>query len=291
MTLLTPENKGALYAITSGLFFGLVGYYGMSIINANLSVSTMLFWRFLVASMVIGIVLVVQRKKIACNGSELLKVFFYGAALYSLSTMIYFTASKSIGTGLGMVIFFTFPAMIMIINWILYRTKIPKSYYAALALILVGMVLLVDISEFKFDIIGICLGLVSAFFYACYGIASKKSRLDPLLSTLMVSLGCMATSITIALFTQSFTIPTSFNVWVNIVGMGIICSAVPILFFLESLKYISTAKASLLSVLEPVFVVIFGVLLLGESMSILQIAGTVTILAGAMITLKNGNED
>ena len=41
----------------------------------------------------------------------------------------------------------------------------------------------------------------------------------------------------------------------------------------------------MLSVLEPVFVVIFGILLLNESITNLKILGIITILSGALITI------
>ena len=69
--------------------------------------------------------------------------------------------------------------------------------------------------------------------------------------------------------------------------MGIICTALPILFFLESLKYISSEKASMLTVLEPIFVVIFGVILMHEPITFIQIIGIITILLGALLTLKD----
>ncbi|BCA94795.1 hypothetical protein TUM19329_11560 [Legionella antarctica] len=47
----------------------------------------------------------------------------------------------------------------------------------------------------------------------------------------------------------------------------------------------SSEKASILSVLEPVFVVVFGVLLLGETLKPWHALGVVFVLAGALITL------
>ncbi len=285
MNFLSHENKGACYAIISGLLFGLVGYFGMSIINANLSVSNMLFWRFLVSSILISFLLLPKLKSIRVSFVELLKVIFYGSAFYSLSTMIYFTASKCIGTGIAMVIFFIFPAIVLFLNWLLYKTRITKIFYAALALIMVGLMLLVDISDFTFDVMGIGLALLSACLYACYIVASKRNNLPPLLSTLMVSIGCMITCFMGAIMSGSFVIPSTPSVCMHIIGMGVICTALPILFFLESLKYISSEKASMLSVFEPVFVVIFGVILMNEKISMLQIFGIITILSGASMAL------
>ena len=147
------------------------------------------------------------------------------------------------------------------------------------------MSLLVDMDDLSFNLWGILFGIISAFFYACYIIASKKNSISPGMSTLMVCLGCMVTSLAVSLVTDTFSIPASITVWMHLSGIAIIATVAPILLMLYSLKYISSEKASILSVLEPVFVVIFGILLLGESLPFLSAIGIALILAGALITL------
>lgn len=278
-------RRGTLFAICSGFLFGLLGYFGITIMKANLSVVEMLFWRFFISGIFIGLVLLPKLKTVQERGWDILKVFFLGAAFYSTASILYFIASKYIGTGLAMVIFFTFPTMVMVINWLFFREKIAKIYFVAIALITIGTILLVDISEFKFDVIGIGLGILSSILYAFYIIMSKKSSMSPLVSTFMVSTGCAATCLIASLMEGSFILPTTLNLWWNILGIGIICTAIPILLLLKALKTISPEKASILSVLEPVFVAIFGVLLLGERISLLQALGIMTILSGAVVTL------
>jgi len=283
------QKKGSLFAIISGLCYGLVGYFGVTIMHENLSMFTMLFWRFLISSLLIGLLIVftyiIKQKTVQENFHDMLKILFLGGVSYSATAITYFISSFYIGTGLAMVIFFTYPAMIMFFNWAWYRKPIPKIYYVAITLIIIGMLFLADLSSLKYDILGIGAGIFSALCYSVYIVSGKKTKVAPLVSTLMVSLGCMLTCLILAILQNSFITPATFTLWSNLFVMAVICTAVPILLLLESLKYISEEKASILSVLEPVFVVIFGILLLGEKIGILQIIGIVTILSGALITL------
>lgn len=105
------------------------------------------------------------------------------------------------------------------------------------------------------------------------------------MSTFMVCLGCMVTSLFVSLLNHSFAIPSSMDVWYHLFGISIIATVTPIILLLYSLKYISSEKASILSVLEPVFVVIFGVLLLGEELDFWGAVGIVFVLTGALLTL------
>ena len=284
---ISNEQKGTLYAITSGLCYGLLGYFGMSIINANFSVANTTFWRFLVSSCVMGVALLPQYKVILNNPHESLKILLYGALFYSPGAMVYFVSSKYIGTGLAIVIFFTFPVIVILINWLFFKTKVSLIYYISIALIILGLALLVDIKTFEADILGIVLSFISAICYAIYIVVSKRNTLPPLHSAMMLCVGCTITSFLYAYFDGSFVVPQDARIWLDIFGIGIICTALPIIFLLQGLKYISTEKVSILSVLEPISVVLVGIALLGETITTMQTFGIIIILTGAMITMAS----
>lgn len=283
---LSARRKGELYAITSGLSYSLIGYFGMSMYNAGLSINNMLFWRFLLTGVIVGFLVITRTKAIRINYSQLAMVLFLGAPLYCLGSITCFIAFKYIGTGLTLVIFFTYPAFVMFANWLLYRTHISRTYYISVIIIIIGLLLLVDINQFKFDMIGIGFSLISSVSYASYIVVSKKvANIDAMISTFLVSIISAIICLILAIMDESYFMPLNFEVWLNIAGVAIICTAIPIILFLASIKYISSEEASILSVLEPVFVVIFGVTLLGEKISTLQFLGVTTILAGALMTL------
>lgn len=278
------EKLGTAYAIASGLCYGLVGYCGITLIKQGFSIYNMLFWRFAVSAFLIFLIVLPHIKKISGSFRAGWPVMFYGAAFYTPSSIAYFAASKYIGTGLAMVTFFVYPALVMLLNWILYKTKIGKIYYFALALIAIGITFLVDSDEFKFDIAGIILGLLSALFYAFYIVASKKSCLPAIISTFMVSLGCMATCLICALINHSFSFPVAADL-IYLILVGAVCTALPILLLLQALKYISSEQVALLSVMEPVFVVIVGIVLLGEKVSPNNALGVAIVITGALVTI------
>lgn len=279
------EKRGSIYAILSGFLYGFIGYFGLSAIHGDLSASTMLFWRFLISSMLIFIIILPQIKTVKREYKPMLIAFLAGVFFYGLSTLLYFYASLYIGSGLSMVIFFTYPVLIMLLNYFFYGQAIPKVYYLAILVILLGMLLLIDMNEIGFDLVGIALGIASSFFYACYIISSKKNVMSPNVSTLMVCLGCMTTSFIVSYLDNSLALPQSIDTWLNLLGIGVVATVIPILLMLHSLKYISSERASILSVLEPVFVVIFGVVLLGETLKPWHALGVVFVLIGALITL------
>lgn len=290
--MLSSEHRGSLLAVSSGFLYGFVGYFGMSVINASVSVPSMLFWRFFIASIVMIVLIFGFSKRMRHSRRDMLIAYIGGAFFYGLSTLIYFYASLYIGSGLAMVIFFTYPVMVMLINYFLYKYYIPGIYYLAIVMIIGGMIFFVDSNNVTLDLVGIALSITSALLYAAYIVSCKKnSNLSPEISTLMVCLGCMSCSLICALLTHSLIVPKGWSVWFNLLGISIVATIAPILLLLYSLNYINVEKTAILSVLEPVFVLIFGVILLGEPMKLQYIAGVMIVLGGASLTLFSQRTD
>lgn len=284
MRFMTNEQRGIFYAIASGLCYGLMGYFGISIVESGSSVYNMMFWRFF-SSSIFMILISLKYGSIKESSKQLLRAAFIGGLIYCPGSVAYFFSGKAIGTGLAMVIFFIYPAIVVILNRLMYKTRIYRTYYLAVGIILLGMILLADIGEKVINWPGIAFAVASATSYAIYIVLSKNNSISPITSTLMVSLGCAGTALVWALIDKSFFMPTTLIVWADIFGLGIICTAIPILLLLESMKYISSEKASILSVTEPVFTIVFGMILLGETISISQVIGVTALLVGALATL------
>ncbi|WP_367607757.1 DMT family transporter [Legionella sp. W05-934-2] len=288
---MSSSHRGVLYILLSGMFFGLLGYFGLSLMNHNFSVYSMLFWRFAVAFVFLLIVIVFKKPSRSSNWIDLVKVFMYGALFYSTVSIFYYLSAVYIGSGLAMVIFFTYPAMVMIGNQIFYKKPFQLSYLLAILIIFLGMLFLIQGSAYHFVPIGIVYSLLSALLFTFYLLFSKTSTVPAVPSTLMLSLGCMFTCLLGMMWEHAFPLPSQLPDWLDVLGIGIICTALPIFLLLEGLTHISATQASILSVLEPVFVVIFGILLLHEQVSFSQLVGVVIVLSGSLISLISDNSD
>ena len=277
--------QGELYCILSGFLYGLIGYFGINAIHSGLSIHAMSIWRFFISALSCILIALVWQKPISYPKKEYIYAFLNGAIFYTISTVGYFGSSLYLGTGLAMVVFFAYPAFILILDYLFYKTKIQKATCLSMILIFIGMLFLGDTQNATVNTTGIVLGIIGALGYACYIIISKKGKLDPTLSTAFISLGCMSASLICALIDNSFIIPSSLFTWTHLFGAGIMCTALPILFLLKGLALISAEKAAILSVLEPIFTLFFGVLLLNEQIFWRQYIGILIILSGAIITL------
>jgi drug/metabolite transporter (DMT)-like permease len=276
-------NRGFLLTAVSGTLYGFLGYFGAHLSQSGFTVCSFLFWRFLIATLAVVLIMALKGEKLNSNWKTILLSFFMGVAFYSGSAAFYFFSSHWIGTGLAMVVFFSYPAFVVLLSWMKDRKPLTNSTLISLGFIFFGLTLLAEQQEFHWDWRGVGFALIAAVSYALYIFFSKNQihKLSTLASTGLVSIGSAGTFLIISLFEESLRMPANWIDWGNVLGIGLICTAIPILFLLEGLKTLDAGRASIISVLEPVVTVVVGATLLGEILSSRQMIGILVVLASA----------
>lgn len=282
------QMRGTLLVGLSGLLFGSLGYLGTKLLELDFTVENMLFWRFFVATFWILLVSALLKKNIFQTknpDTSILKTLLFVTVSYSGGSAFYFLASKYIGTGVGMVIFFSFPVFVALFTWVLNGWRLNKYAIASLIAVVIGLLFLKGQGDNALDLTGLILGVIAALSYAIYVYGSQHSakKIDSLLLTLLVCFGNMVIFLLLSFYTKSFVIPANPAAWFYICAIGIVATVLPIQLLLNGLKYISPIKASILSVFEPVVTVLMGLLLLGETLSYGQSLGIVIVLLGAIL--------
>jgi drug/metabolite transporter (DMT)-like permease len=282
------ELRGTLLVGMSGMLYGLMGFFGNKLFHLDLSVSNMLFWRFLIASLSIaGSMLISTKQEMQRTGSyvSLFKIFVFSAISYSGGSMFYFLASQQIGTGIAMVIFFSFPVFVTFFAWWSGTWRVNRLAVAALLAVILGLVLLRGHDENTSALSGVMLAILGAVFFAAYVFGSKQiiREVDSKWLALGVCIGNTMIFLILSMWGGTLKMTSSITVWFYVCAIGIIATALPIQLLLDGLKYISPVKASILSVLEPVVTLIVGIIMLNEAMSMMQVFGVMIVLFGAIL--------
>lgn len=282
------QFRGTLLVALSGMLYGIMAYFGVQLFHQHMTVETMLFWRFLVAMLWMIIPVFILKKsemESQISRTAMLKIIVFAAITYSGSSAFYFLACQHIGTGVAMVIFFSYPIFVTFLAWFLSKWKISKTTLLSLFAVLLGLILLKGKGENTLNILGIALGMIAALFYAVYVYGSQHTTkvVDSKLLTLLICMGNSFIFLVYSYCTGTFFIPHTFHAWIDILALGILATALPIQLLLDGLKYISPIKASILSVLEPLVTIVIGLWLLNESISFVQSLGMVIVLMGAIL--------
>ncbi len=282
--------QASLLVALSGILYGFLGYLGTKLIETDLSISMMLFWRFTIAGLWMLIFCVRSHCKTQSfskvNKRALCYMFVIGAIGYTGSSGFFFVASEYTGTGLAMVIFFSYPIAIALYSCLMHKKVLKLGTVCTLVAITTGLFLLRDSSNHPISLLGIFFGLLSSITYAFYVIGCKRFsslNMDSAILTTVVCFSCSVVFLVLALFNHSLAFPSSLKAWIYILGLGIFVTAIPIQLMLEGLKRISSLRASIISVLEPLVTVLVGVLLLNESISTIQMVGVIILLGSTLL--------
>src|SRR3990167_5626520 len=168
-------NASLLVAI-SGILYGFLGFLGTAVLQEKMAISAMLFWRFFVAGIWIFLFSLKNSPQgifYQTNKRALFFMFFLGAISYAGSSEFYFIASQYTGTGLAMVIFFSYPIIVALVSWIKHRQNFNAVTILTLVAMMIGLFLLRDSSIHQFNMMGIFFGIVAAICYAFYVMGSK----------------------------------------------------------------------------------------------------------------------
>jgi drug/metabolite transporter (DMT)-like permease len=283
-------NKGILLTALSALLYGCIGYFGTRLLDLGLSVKNMLFWRFFCSSLCLLpiLLLVFRRNNLSNKFKALANLLFLGGIFHGSSTALYFEASKTIGTGLAMVIFFSYPIFVALLSFFLRKIPISRITFSALILIFFGCLLIASSSVINtnFNVIGLTQALMAGLCYGTYVFYSKElsSALSPVLSTLCVCLGSLGIfALYLLLDFGHFQVPHNFEAWMLLSLFALFGTVLPVLLLLAGMKYLSASTASIISVLEPIAVLGVGVFILGEPLQALQLLGAAIILSATIL--------
>lgn len=277
------QRQAIIMVALSAILYGFMAFLGKHLIQANFSIQTMLFWRFFIAGLWMSLFAIFRKEKTfkgVINQRTLLLTFLIGAVCYAGTSGSYFVATQYTGTGIAMVIFFSYPLIVAIFAWLANRSNMNKYLFASLIAMAAGLYLLKGNVHENVNWLGILFALLSALLYAVYIFGSKwltqstRSRA----STIIVCMGAALLFFILAIATHSFKVANTFELWLYLLAFGILATAIPIQLMLEGLRTINPVHASILSVLEPLVTVGLGILLLGEGLSELQIVGCIIIL-------------
>ena len=217
-------------------------------------------------------------------------IFFMGLFMSAIPFTLFAYASHALEAGTMVVINATAPIWAALISSKINGYRLTKSQGIGMAMGLLGVCLIawshIGLKQ-DGDVALAILAAMGATF--CYGLGSSlgKRYLEEV-SPMAITFGSLVfASGLLAIPAMTFMpqdMPTS-NAWIAAGTLGVGCTAAAYLLFYRLTKTIGGERAIAVTYLQPLFGIAWGVLLLGESISISIVAGGLVILLGtALVT-------
>ena len=279
------QLTGILLIAISAASFGTLAIFGRFLYADGLDTFTILFLRFGLAALVMAIILLVRREKFP-RGKILLQLVGMGALGYVGQSFSYLTAIKYASAGLVALLLYLYPTFVFILSVMVLREKVTWIKVVAILVALVGTALTVDPAGGQLQ--GILLAIAAALIYSVYIIVGTNvmKHVSAVQSSLVIFAsagtvyGLLATA-------NGMHLPASNAGWINILGIVLVATFIPVVTFLAGLERIGPTNASTLSTLEPVVTVLLAAWIFDERLKPIVMFGGGLILV-AVILLTRG---
>ena len=281
-TAAADRRIGLMLIIISAASFGVMPIFARLAYNAGAEPITVLFLRFTIAAVVMNLIMIVRRTAYP-RGLILLELILLGAIAYVGESLAYFLALKMASAGLVALLLYIYPALVTALSAIFLKEHLTRVKIVALFLALSGTALTIRISGGGSPL-GILLGIAAAVDYAIYILLGSRivQRSGPMASTTVIITSTAGVYIGIAAI-HGTTYPTTPTGWIAIIGIALISTVLAFVTFFAGLKRIGPTTASTLSTFEPIVAVVLAAIVLGETISPIQVLGGILILAAVVL--------
>lgn len=279
--------RGYLLVIISAMGFGLIPIFALYAYNSQVSLTTLLFLRFAIATLFFFGYILLKKQKLALNKYQLLSLFILGGVLYTLQSTFYFSSVKFIPASLAALLLYLYPVFVTILSSYINKEKISKKLIVSITISLIGMVMVLGSPKGEINLAGVLLAIGSGIIYSIYIIFGNRVALNvhPVISSAFISLFASLSFLIGGLFTNSLSLNFEAMGWLPIIGTALFSGVIAIFTFFVGMTIIGPTKASILSMIEPVVTILFSTLLLNEKMSFLQFIGGIIVLTGAVLVI------
>ena len=253
-------------------------------------------WRFAIATLILGALLVRHEGWPKWTGRQWLLLAALGLTGIFCYNVFFLYGMKSVEAGRGALVAAFIPAIIALVDSVLFRLPMSPKKALGVALALFGCLLVVTRGHpsvlFAGEVgFGEWLLLGTAVCWVCYTLVSRycAQRFSALAMTfggcftgwLMLTAAALADGSLFAFAT------TTWRAWSSIVLLGLFGTAIAFTWYSEAIERIGTTRTAAFINLVPVFAVLLGALLLDERLPGAVLAGGALVICGVLLTNRS----
>ncbi len=267
--------------IVSMAVFGTIGLF---VRNIPLPSGEIALYRAVLATILIGIFLLVTKQKIPFGKikKEIPLLVLSGVAM-GFNWILLFEAYKYTTVSVATLSYYFAPVIVTIACPILFKEKMGVKQWICFVMSTLGIVLITgigDLSQGTSHIKGILFGLGAASLYATVILLNKFIKnVEGIHRTFLQFLSAIAVLVPYVLLTDGVNLHTlNQKGWIFLLIIGFVHTGITYCLYFSSLKELPGQKAAILSYIDPLVAVLVSVVVLKETMTPMQIVGGILIL-------------
>lgn len=259
----------------------------------DLTVMTVLFFRFSLPAVVLFAFLLITKQNIRVDKKTLFGLFLLGGVFNTLQATAYFSSFKYIPVSLAVLISYTYPAFTAIVSFLWDHEPITWKIILSFISCFAGLVLMVGTNLDQINIMGVILATTASLLFTVYVVISNKivKKVPPLITSSYIVLFSAVGTLVLSLFgADKISMDFQSAAWPWIMGL-VIFSALAVINFIKGIEILGPTKASILCSSEPLFGVVVAMILFQEKLTGIQLVGAAGIIMGAILAVSGKEKD
>jgi drug/metabolite transporter (DMT)-like permease len=266
---------------------------------ATIAPFTLAFWRWLLASLIMGVVVAPALRRHAADLLRLTPLLLVLGVLGMLicGAGVYVGLSHTTATN-GTLIYTTSPAFIVLFEMILGRRPFSLLQFAGIALATFGVAVIVSHG----DVAGLLsvgfnpgdiIILAAAISWAVYSILLHDRRLQALPGRVTFAAIAMSGTLVLTpawLFEGSIHgfAPATASGWASVAALAVMPSVLAFLAYQWLVREVGAARTGMALYFMPIVGVGLAAIFLGEAIHLYHLAGTLTTIGGVVLATLSG---
>ena len=284
------KRKTALSIImilTAAAGWGVIGVFSRPLSTMGLDAIQVTFIRSITVVAAMGIFLFFKDKSLFRIRLKDIWIFL-GTGLVSVVffNVCYFLTIEHATLAAASILLYTAPCFVMLMSAVFFKEKITVQKMAALMLAFLGCALASGFAGGNIGTFALLTGIGSGFGYATYSIFGKVALKRYQTYTVIFYTFVVSTVVLLPFANVSdiaVTLSGDFGNILTALGLGIISTFMPYVFYTSGLKYVEAGKASVLAFAEPMVATIAGIVVFNEPLYLKNAAGILMIFAAIVL--------
>jgi drug/metabolite transporter (DMT)-like permease len=279
-------------------------FWGSSFVSSKLVLETMppmslAFFRYLFAFITLFTFFIIFEKDKKLNKQD----YKHLVLSSGIGIFIYFigeyNALNYISASTASIIVSLLPVFMLVTNFFVFKDKITLFKVGVIVLTLIGVVMVVEADfrvMFNESLIGYSLMVMGVSAWVIYSLSTVKMRKNNSNIKVITYQSGFALLLFAPFAVSNLNIVNQldFNLWTNIIYLGVFASGLAFYLYVYSLKILGTLPVSIFGNTVPVVTVITGYIFLQETLTLIQLLGgsiiVMTLLIYAYFEGKNKME-
>lgn len=281
--------KGYLLAALAAITYGTNPAFAVPLYGSGMNPLSVLLWRYVLSLPFLLAMIIWRKQRLTISRKEIMPVGILGI-LMALSSLGLFASFEYMNAGVASTLLFMYPVMVAVLMCFFFHERFRIT--TGLCLIVMGAGLCIMLrgnGEISVNLTGFLLVFLSALTYALYLVMTNVSTVIKTIPTLtMLFYQLMIGSVVfVAMFAvgDPIVVPHTFAQWGNVTALALLPTVISLCCITTAIHCIGSTPTAILGSLEPVTAVVLSILLLGQTMTVNEMAGGFLILTATTMVV------